>query len=55
MLYVMQLDDLRPASESTKSDNDDGGDDAGNTKDPQDIDAEVLPLHLYKEVLVEGV
>ena len=44
MLYIMQSDNLPPASESTESDNDKGGDDTRNAENPLDIDAEVLLL-----------
>ena len=43
MLYAMQSDDLPPALKSTDSDNNEGGDDIRNAKDPQDIAVEVLP------------
>ena len=43
ILYAIQSDDLPPASESTKPDNDESSDDTRNAEYLQDIDVEVLP------------
>ena len=50
LYFLMQSDNLPPASESTEANYDKGDDDTGNAKDPQDIDKRVLPP---EEVLVE--